>query len=940
MVYRPEMINGWSFGDDNTWQALLWRHITEGKPVNHRAYRKDRFLQEVQKDGHIIKSLPERVSVIGISSLPPFHLEILAGLAYHIDIYMYLLNPCREYWFDIIPDSISERIARDKDLAIGRPQELYFEKGNSILAALGKLGRDYFAAIGSFDAEERELYDEPGGNSLLEMIQTDILNLADRGQDEDKTEIRPADNSIRVHSCHTPIREIEILHDNLLTMFENDENLCPGDILVMTPDIEQYAPYITSVFDRPQDSKKYIPFSIADRSPKSENKISQTFLSILKLAGGRYEVSNVMAILESESVRRKFDLGGNDLVLIDRWLSETRIRWGLDGADRRKHGFADYDENSWSFGLKRLLLGYALPEDGDALYEDCLPFGEIEGEQLQTLNKFLKFFNELTECLSELEKPQTLTGWHRHFNKIIENFFAISGGDDESAIRHLSECIGRLPEHQEVSDNPSPIPIEVIRYFLSNKLGADRSRFGFISGAVTFCATLSMRSIPFKIICLIGFSEADFPRENRTPGFSLMTQNPRRGDRSGRDDDKYIFLEAIMSAREKLYISYVGQSAGDNSSIPPSIVVSELLEYIDQDFSAKDGKPEDRIVTKHRLQAFAEDYFSDKGELLSYSRANFEACINDLNGKKSEFRFIDDVIAAPEEDSHQSISIKTLCLFFKNPARFFTRRRLGFSLAEKEKDYEDYEPFSLDGLDRYRLSESLLTGYLENENIESIYKSARARGLLPHGAPGRNEFEITADKVKLFAESIKPGAGTANLSPVAVNFFDGYIRVEDTIDNIFVDSHLIFRPAKLKASDLLTAWIYHLFYCAHRPEDYPSLSAYHGYDGNYRFGVIENSVEYVNQLLNLYYQGLCQPLPFFPELSKAYAATIKEGKPSDFALQHVNYLWQQAGKFSPEKDDPYNRQCFGSSPPFDGNFARLSKDIYLPILRNLKGDKR
>jgi exodeoxyribonuclease V gamma subunit len=165
------------------------------------------------------------------------------------------------------------------------------------------------------------------------------------------------------------------------------------------------------------------------------------------------------------------------------------------------------------------------------------------------------------------------------------------------------------------------VEIEVVKSCLENLLEHVNFGHGFISSGVTFCAMLPMRSIPFKVVCLVGMNMDAFPRESKILGFDLMAKNPRIGDRSRRNDDKYLFLEALISARNKLYISYVGQSIRDNTRISPSVLVSELIDYIKEGF----GLSEDEIVTFHRLQAFSSEYFNTDSKLFSYSNENFAA---------------------------------------------------------------------------------------------------------------------------------------------------------------------------------------------------------------------------------------------------------------------------------------------------------------------------
>jgi exodeoxyribonuclease V gamma subunit len=309
LLFRPEMIFRWERGQERHWQAVLWRELVKETGKGHRAQVAKAFFEAIRRFPSQEHGLPERISIFGISALPRFHIQVLAAISRFTQVNLFLMNPCREYWGDILSGWEMKKTAAKQGALELPPQELYMEKGNSLLASTGKLGRDFFALANEFECEEFESFEEPGEETLLSCIQSDILNLRERNQEtEGKKTVESCDLSIQIHSCHSPMREMEVLYDRLLNMFEKNPNLKPTDILVMTPDIETYAPYIRAVFDMPVDESKAIPYSIADRSIRKENEIIDTFLDVLDLEGSRYGVSQVLSILESASVRRRFGL--------------------------------------------------------------------------------------------------------------------------------------------------------------------------------------------------------------------------------------------------------------------------------------------------------------------------------------------------------------------------------------------------------------------------------------------------------------------------------------------------------------------------------------------------------------------------------------------------------------------------------------------------------
>ena len=323
-------------------------------------------------------------------------MQVLAAISRYIEVNLFLMNPCREYWADIVSGREMRRFTGKEKKRKALPEELHLEKGNSLLASMGALGRDFFDLITSLGCEENESFEAPGDDSLLRGIQSDILNLVDRGRGaNEKKRISPDETSIQIHSCHSPMREVEVLQDRLLALFESDPDLLPKDILVMTPDIETYAPYIQAVFSLPPGDPRWIPFSIADQGVRKESQLVDSFLSLLDLQGSRMGASQVLAILESPAVQGRFSLAEADLELIQRWVVDTRIRWGIDGKGRKELGLPEFPENTWRAGLDRMLLGYALPGQDEKMFKGILPYDLIEGSDAPILGKFLGFMDRL-----------------------------------------------------------------------------------------------------------------------------------------------------------------------------------------------------------------------------------------------------------------------------------------------------------------------------------------------------------------------------------------------------------------------------------------------------------------------------------------------------------------------------------------------------------------
>jgi exodeoxyribonuclease V gamma subunit len=937
LLFRPEMILGWEQGRESHWQAQLWRELSRGREHLHRAALGKVLLEALQGSGLELGDFPERVSVFGISALPRFHLEVLAALARVTEVNLFLMNPCREYWGDIL----AHREARRAALGVGSPTDrLHLETGNSLLASLGALGRDFFDLLTEYPGEEDETFVDPGEGTLLRALQSDILNLRERGRSgSGRSTVAATDTSIQIHACHSPMREVEVLHDRLRQLFEEHLDLTPGDILVMTPDIGTYAPFVQAVFAAPAEASATIPYTIADRSVREEGEIVTAFLAILDLWGSRFTSSQILALLEARAIRSRAALSAADVELVRRWVRETGIRWGIDDQNRRELALPADRENTWRAGLDRLLLGYALPGEEERLFRGVLPYDAIEGGDTLVLGRFVEFVEELFREIQALGRPRSLVEWSRALREILDRFFA-ADEESERELQAIRRKVKELADLERCAELTGSVELKVIRYHLGHHLEREGFGFGFMTGAVTFCALLPMRSIPFQVIWLLGMNGDAYPRASPPLGFDLMAHHPRRGDRSRRHDDRYLFLEALLSARERLAISYVGQSIQDNSLLPPSVVVSELQDAIEEGFELPEGDILDHVVTRHRLQGFSPEYFKGGHRLFSYSDEYFETAKRLVAPRRAPLPFIPAGLSEPPAE-WRTVDLDDLTRFFVNPAKFLVTRRLRIRLDEGEGVLPETEPFILTGLERYLLEERLVARGLAGQDLRGYLAVARAGGRLPHGMAGDCTYEELRIGVERFVARTRPYHESPQLESLPLDLALGDFRVTGRISGRYGNRLVQQRYARAKPQDHLRAWIAHL---AVGLADSPRSSIVVGLRAEgeatwvaWEYGPVENGAELLAGLLERYWEGLQRPLPFFPRASWAYARLVLEkGSPEGEALRKVSEAWAGDDYRRGELEDPYYHLCFRDTDPLDDEFQRLAVDVFEPLLAHQK----
>ncbi|QQX82222.1 exodeoxyribonuclease V subunit gamma [Shewanella sp. KX20019] len=823
LVYRPDWIAAWEaneptlppngdkLSDAQAWQPILWRALIEfnantlHKSQYHRANLHQALFDALDDPSTVMDKLPRRLFVFGISSMAPQTLDVLHYLAKRIDVIMLSLSPCQHYWGDIVDPRLRARMA----LQYANKQKLELEwedkleVGNPLLANNGKMGRELLDLMLELPEEHTafnlDCYQDPGTDCMLHGVQHDILQLSTRGQIlgpdatlylnlDGRRLLQQDDQSITIRSCHSPLREVETLHDHLLEMLSNSKDhngkpLAPKDIVIMMPDVAAYAPYIDAVFSAKKGSH-YIPYAIADRGAVQESPLIASFLHLLNINQSRFGLTDILSILEVPSVLRRFELDVDDLTIIKRWLEHAGVRWGRDETSRAEHQLPAFEQNAWSLGIKRLILGYSFADDAP-LYQQTLSVNGIEGQTAQALGKLLDFIEALDDVHAALASSCSLSERIAQLEQLLTEFYLVDD-DEQVQLQEIRDAIVKLKEELTESGHCTPLPIEVLLNWFNSRLSESRVGQRYLAGSVNFCTLMPMRSIPFKVVCLLGMNDGVYPRVQHPVGFDLVAQmGPRKGDRSRRLDDRYLFLEAILSAREQLYISYIGNSERDDSERIPSMLVSELVEYCqlvylpqalsregwdtdhDGDNILNDDKVvnednqaaaklveqiekaiEQQLICKQPLQPFDERLYQSKQNLdslpiqQSYSAQWCPVPIikdNNSNKETSAKGFINlhnPLLSAtePVTDDIEEIELSALIRFFRNPAQYFFNRTLKVDLSIEIRADDNDEPFSLNALERYKLQSTLINHAIESQTEtpdEVLLERLKAQGNIP-----------------------------------------------------------------------------------------------------------------------------------------------------------------------------------------------------------------
>ena len=925
-VYRADWLEDWAEGRHqlrnvrgepkalapvNCWQAELWRallvDVGEEGMAQSRAGVHQRYLERINTLEVAPKGLPSRVIVFGISSLPAQVLEALAGLARFSQVLLCVHNPCRHHWADIVADKdLLRHQYKRQARKVGTPAilapELLHQHAHPLLAAWGKQGRDYINLLDSYDDPGSyrsafrdgriDLFSDSDPNTLLNQLQDDILEL--RPLDETRKHW-PAvnietDHSIRFHVAHSAQREVEILHDQLLARFSADPELRPRDVIVMVPDVDSYAPHIRAVFGQlERQDPRFIPFTLTDQGQRGRDPLLIAVEHLLKLPDSRFPVSEILDLLDVPALRARFGIEERDLPTLHRWIEGSGIRWGMNAQQRAGLGLPQaLEQNSWHFGLRRMLLGYAVGT-GEA-FDTIEPYDEIGGLDAALIGPLVALLDALDVAHQELSQPAAPEQWGVRLQALVSLFFEASNEHDEYLLTQLEELRETWLETCDSVGLQDELPLTVVREAWLAGLDQGRLSQRFLAGAVNFCTLMPMRAIPFKLVCLLGMNDGDYPRAQPPLDFDLMGSDYRPGDRSRREDDRYLLLEALLSARGQLYISWVGRSIRDNSERPASVLIGQLRDHLASGWHLPE-KDQDLLAAmtqEHPLQPFSARYFHAGDPLFSYA---------------SEWQLLhqSEIHAAPPGRLEAYVQDEPLSLgqlqdFLRHPVRHFFSQRLKVFFEAIEAPLADEEPFVLDALERYSVSGSLLdAAMLRPDEPDQALQAQALRlqnsGLLPMAGFGlslqRELIEPLPDLLRRYQQllTLWPMPLTSAL-PVALEHhglrIEGWLsglhqRADGGVLAVTAIPNSIGSIKSRKWHRLIRPWVNHLVACA---SGWSMTTALVASDDSLLLAPLSESaaLDILGNLLQAWQSGMCQPLPVAVKTAFAWLSQTDPAK--------------------------------------------------------------
>lgn len=945
---RPQLLVDWGNGDpgeldeDLRWQPELWRALVARVAADAPHIRHANTIARLREAPG---ALPPRLSLFGHTRLTRTDIELLGAVATHHDLHLWLPHPSEELW---------RALAGTRGAIRRRDDVSHRAVSHPLLATLGRDLRELQRSLPADRVTDDYLAGDGRPDTLLGWLQSDIAANAVRPLGRT---MRGDDRSVQIHNCHGPARQVDVLRDVLLGLLQDDPTLQPRDILVMCPDIETYAPLIMADFGlgdvvHGAHPAHQLRVRLADRSPIQTNPLLGVAAQLLALAAGRVTASEVLNLAQSPPVRARFGFTDDDLEAITRWVRQANIRWGLDQEHRRPY-HVDFVHNTWRFGIDRILAGVAMSDDSNAWIDATLPLDDVSSNRVQLAGQFAEFVARLQHVLDSLSGTHSLTEWLASLTEGIALLTRVRDADEWQTGQVQREFAQTVAQAGPRAGTALRLPD--IRALLSHHLAGRPTRANFRTGTLTVCTMVPMRSVPHRVVCLVGLDDGLFPRLGIVDGDDALARCPMTGERDIRSEDRQLLLDALGAATEKLVITYTGANEYSGQPRPPAVPLAELLDTLDM---TTPTKVRDRIVVEHPLQPY-DIRNVIPGRLVGDVPFSFDPTVlRAARVATGEHRERPKFISAPlPSPPPGDVILAELVGFFKDPVKGFFRA-LEFTLPYDVDGVQDAMPVDIDGLEEWTVGDRMLGDMLRGMTPDDARQAEWRRGTLPPGQLGWRKVTEIRDQAALLAREAlghrqEHGDGGAAAYDVDIDLGGGR-RLTGTVSPVYGDRTVSVTYSRLDGKHLLESWIPLLALAAHDPgRDWSAVCV-----GRMRRGAstrVEGlgpphgraqAVEVLRELVAIYDAGRREPIPLPIKTSYAWAAARYGG---DDPVTEARYRWKSTDRVPGEDQAPAHARAWGKGAALgelmqpvrpgeecDGEDTRLgayAARVWLPMLR-------
>jgi exodeoxyribonuclease V gamma subunit len=903
---RDEQGDGTALPDDLRWQAELWRRLREHLAVPAPA--------EVLDDACRAVTAGPDFSVFGATRIAPARIAMLRALAGHRQVHLWVHHPSPALWQAVAGEQPGPRRAQSAPVA------------HPLLASMSRDVRELQHLLAAVPHDDLHHPIAPRPDTLLGHLQDDLANDRLRAS-ADLVDIAPGDRSVQVHLAHGPARQVEALREAVLGLLAADPTLEPRDIVIMCPDIEQFAPLIAASFGMVDEPGSHpaagLRVRLADRALHQINPLLGLLAQLLELAAGRLTATQLLDLAGIAPVRRRFGFDDDDVERLRTWTVEANARWGLDGAHREQYGLRAIEQGTWRAAIDRMLLGVAM-EDAGAWVATTVPIDDVDSAAIDLAGRFAELLDRVDNAVRVLGQRRPARAWAGLLEELVRS---LGEGDQPWQAIQLRRELDDVAEAAEAAGTDRDQGVELgladLGVLLGDRLAGRPSRASFRTGTLTVCTLVPMRSVPHRVVCLLGMDDGSFPRQSIADGDDVLAREPRSGERDVRSEDRQLFLDAVCAAEEHLVIAYTGADPRSGADVPPCVPLGELLDALDATGRAPGGgRAREHVVVRHPLQPFDARNFRP-GALGTPAPFSFDP--SGLAGARAAAAprvapapLVGATLPPPQHE--HVVGLDDLVRFLQHPAKGFLRQRLDIAVSTRDEDPADALPVELEGLAGWAVGDRLLAACLRGTSRQDAAQLEFLRGALPPGPLGRTEIRRIGGKVDaVLAACAEERAVEARAIDIAVPLLDGRV-LAGTVAQVRGDTLLSVVYSRLAAKHRLSSWV-RLLAAVAAKGDSGLRAVTVGGDGNgaarsVLAGVTPALARHLLDLLvGLRDLGLCEPVPLALETSHIYAKG-RRSMSSANAMAKAQHKWE-ADRFRPEREEPEHELVYGTAAPFD-----------------------
>ena len=963
--HRPAMLAGWAAGRDTdgwdgpvppdlAWQPELWRRLRERiggpDPVQALAAVEQRLRADPGA-----ADLPDRLSLFGPTAMPAAQIRLVSALAVHRQVHLWLPHPSPALWDAVrdLLDGSGRPVRRRADPVAG-------VVGHPLLASLGRDVRelqimlDGRIATDTHHPAAAETAVGPADDAIPTVLERLHRALAGNRVPDPAGPIDPADDSIRVHACHGPGRQVDVLRDVVVGLLADDPTLQPADILVMCPDIEAFAPLLQGAFGLAESVPGGHPahrlrVRLADRALRRTNPLLAALERLLDLAGGRMTASEVLDFAAFAPVRQRFGFDDDEVGTVADWVADAGARWGLDAAHRADYGLADFEQNTWRAALDRVLLGVCMAQEPGNRLGTALPLDEIGSADIDLAGRLAELVARLGAAVDALAGRHTVARWCTLILDAVLSLTAVPPRSTWQVAEVRSELAAVERHAAAAGSGELRLDLADIRALLAGALAGRPTRANFRTGTLTVCTMMPMRSVPHRVVCLLGLDDGVFPRAVREDGDDLRIGEPACGERDLRSEDRQLMLDAVLAATDKLVVTYSGADERTGARRPPAVPLGELLDAVDELGPVAGGAPARSVVeVRHPLQPFDSRALTG-GRLGRPGPFTFDPVA--LGGARAltaprvePLRLAAQPVPPPIAVADLELAAVTDLLV--HPAKGYLRRRLEVAVPFEQEDPPDDLPVVLDALQEWGVGDRLLRDRLAGVPEEECRQAEWRRGVLPPAALGRRTLEkVLADVRPLVDRTADLRSGPRRTLEVSVDLPGGR-RLRGTVVGVHGRALVAVSYSKLGARARLQAWLAFLALTASGagPGGWSAVTVGRGPHGRPLGATLpvlpaDRARDLLLDVIALHDAGLAAPLPLPLKTGEKYADARRRGVDPDRALSWAAQAWEGSATYPGENQDGANARVWGRDCSFadltdPDRFVELAERLWVPLLQH------